>query len=102
MPLDGAVFPLALVVVPTRELAVQIFKEAMKFAYRTPVKVTVIYGGVSVQHQSDILRRMGCHICVATPGRLDDFVKRGKVCRYTLNSRYLKLSLSPICVNPFG
>lgn len=79
MSLNGAVFPLALVVVPTRELAVQIFREGMKFAYNTPIKTTVIYGGVSVAHQSDVLRRLGCHICVATPGRLDDFVKRGKI-----------------------
>ena len=38
----------------------------------------MIYGGVSVNHQTDALHR-GCHICVATPGRLEDFIKRGKV-----------------------
>ena len=78
MSLEGAVFPLALVIVPTRELAVQIFRESIKFAYDSPVRTQVIYGGVSVGHQTDALRR-GCHILVATPGRLEDFVKRGKV-----------------------
>ena len=38
----------------------------------------VVYGGVSVNHQIERLQ-MGCHICVATPGRLDDFVKRGRI-----------------------
>ena len=80
--LEGSVFPLVLVIVPTRELAVQIFKESLKFAFQSPVKTTVVYGGVSVGHQTDALRR-GCHICVGTPGRWADFVKRGKVCRST-------------------
>jgi len=75
---DGAVTPLAAIMSPTRELAVQIFKEARKFSFNTPLKVCVVYGGVSVAHQTDRLR-MGCHLLVATPGRLNDFVKRGKV-----------------------
>ncbi|XP_066929769.1 uncharacterized protein [Clytia hemisphaerica] len=78
MSLEGAVFPLALVIVPTRELAVQIFRESIKFAYDSPVRTQVIYGGVSVNHQTDALRR-GCHILVATPGRLEDFIQRGKI-----------------------
>jgi len=76
--LDGPVYPLALVVIPTRELAVQIFRESIKFGFGTSVKTCVIYGGVSVNHQTEALHR-GCHICVATPGRLEDFIKRGKV-----------------------
>ena len=70
--------PSALCIAPTRELAVQIHKEVCKFSNETVVTAAVCYGGVSVQHQLDKLRR-GCHILVATPGRLDDFVTRNKV-----------------------
>ena len=75
---EGAATPLAAILAPTRELAVQIFMEIRKFAFGTPIKPVVVYGGVSVNHQTDRLR-MGCHILVATPGRLDDFVKKGKI-----------------------
>ena len=63
---------------PTRELAVQIEKEAKKFSFGTGVKPVVVYGGVSVGYHIERLQS-GCHICVATPGRLDDFVKRGRI-----------------------
>ena len=70
--------PSALVISPTRELAVQIFMEARKFSHKTSLNAVVCYGGVSVAHQ---LRQIecGCHILVATPGRLKDFVDRRKV-----------------------
>ena len=71
--------PSALCIAPTRELAVQIHKEVCKFANETVVTAAVCYGGVSVQHQLDKLRR-GCHVLVATPGRLEDFVNRNRVC----------------------
>ena len=71
--------PSALCIAPTRELAVQIHKEVCKFSNETVVTAAVCYGGVSVQHQLDKLRR-GCHVLVATPGRVDDFVTRNKVC----------------------
>lgn len=77
-PMTGPVCPLALVIAPTRELAVQILNESLKFSFESKVKSVVLYGGVSVNHQTEFLRR-GCHICIATPGRLEDFVKRGKV-----------------------
>lgn len=45
--------PQALVISPTRELAVQIFNEARKFANRSIIKVCCIYGGTGTKHQSD-------------------------------------------------
>lgn len=70
--------PQALVIAPTRELANQIYYEARKFAYGTMLKACVCYGGVSVGHQLSQIER-GCHLLVATPGRLMDFIGRGKV-----------------------
>lgn len=74
----GPAYPLCAVMAPTRELAVQIFQEAKKFAFDSPVKPCVIYGGVNVAYQTERLQ-MGCNILVATPGRLNDFLKKGKV-----------------------
>uniref|UniRef100_A0ABM0N0V5 RNA helicase n=1 Tax=Saccoglossus kowalevskii TaxID=10224 RepID=A0ABM0N0V5_SACKO len=73
-----AVEPQALVITPTRELALQIHHEALKFAYSTILRPVVCYGGTSVQHQLRELSR-GCNLLVATPGRLLDFVGKGKV-----------------------
>jgi len=78
-------FPLALVLAPTRELATQIFDESRKFAYRSRVRPCVVYGGAQVGEQMRDLDR-GCHLLVATPGRLVDMLERGKVslefCKY--------------------
>lgn len=71
--------PTALCLAPTRELAVQIHREVCKFANETVVTAAVCYGGVSVRHQADKIRR-GCHFLVATPGRLIDFVDSNRVC----------------------
>ncbi|XP_013162997.1 PREDICTED: ATP-dependent RNA helicase vasa, isoform A [Papilio xuthus] len=70
--------PQVIIVSPTRELTLQIFNEARKFSYGSVVKVAVAYGGTAVRHQSDNISR-GCHILVATPGRLHDFVDRRRV-----------------------
>ena len=70
--------PAALCLAPTRELAVQIYKEVCKFSDGTVVTAAVCYGGVSVQYQYTKLMR-GCHFLIATPGRLDDFVSRNWV-----------------------
>ena len=70
--------PAALVIAPTRELVLQIYHEARKFAYSTILRPVVVYGGTSVGHQLSTLER-GCHILVGTPGRLKDFINRGKV-----------------------
>lgn len=70
--------PAALCVAPTRELASQIFTEALKFSNGTYLRPVVCYGGVSVAHQLSKLER-GCHILIGTPGRLLDFAGRNKV-----------------------
>eukprot|EP00092_Neocalanus_flemingeri_P012470 GFUD01013443.1.p1 GENE.GFUD01013443.1~~GFUD01013443.1.p1 ORF type:complete len:451 (-),score=91.63 GFUD01013443.1:56-1408(-) len=74
----GRVAPQAVVISPTRELAIQIHDEARKFAGGSSVISQVVYGGTSVQSQRGMLNR-GCNILVATPGRLLDFVERGYV-----------------------
>ena len=80
--------PQALVIAPTRELANQIYYEARKFAYGTMLKACVCYGGVSVGHQLSQIER-GCHLLVATPGRLMDFINRRKISLHAL--KYLVL-----------
>nr|AOR07006.1 ATP-dependent RNA helicase DDX3X-like protein [Saccoglossus kowalevskii] len=71
-------FPLGLVLAPTRELASQIYDEARKFSYRSHVRPCVVYGGADVGGQMRELDR-GCHLLVATPGRLVDMMERGKI-----------------------
>nr|CAB3237017.1 ATP-dependent RNA helicase DDX3Y [Phallusia mammillata] len=71
-------YPLALVLSPTRELASQIYDESRKFSYRSHVRPCVIYGGADVGAQMRDLDR-GCHLLVATPGRLVDFIERSKI-----------------------
>lgn len=70
--------PQALVVAPTRELAVQINMDARKFVHGTMLRPVVVYGGTSVGYQ---LRQVeqGTHILVGTPGRLLDVIGKGKV-----------------------
>jgi ATP-dependent RNA helicase DeaD len=68
----------ALILVPTRELAVQVTTEINKFAKYTGIKTVSIYGGQSINLQHDQLRR-GVQIVVATPGRLIDHVKHGSI-----------------------
>lgn len=70
--------PAALIMAPTRELAMQIFEEARKFTYRSWVRPGVAYGGQPMAQQ---LRDMsgGCDLLVATPGRLSDMITRGKL-----------------------
>ena len=70
--------PLILVVVPTRELATQIFDEARRLCYRSMLRPCVAYGGAPTGEQMDELRK-GCDVLVATPGRLQDFLSRGSL-----------------------
>ncbi|XP_072957281.1 DEAD-box ATP-dependent RNA helicase 37-like [Typha angustifolia] len=83
-----AVFPLALILSPTRELSVQIHEEARKFAYQTGVRVVVAYGGAPINQQLRELER-GVEILVATPGRLVDLLERARVSLQMI--RYLAL-----------
>ncbi|XP_036341505.1 ATP-dependent RNA helicase vasa [Rhagoletis pomonella] len=68
--------PQAVIVSPTRELAIQIFSEARKFALGSYLKISIVYGGTSSKHQGENIAK-GCHILICTPGRLLDFVEKG-------------------------
>jgi ATP-dependent RNA helicase DDX3X len=68
----------ALVLAPTRELACQIYDEAMKFCYCTGIRPCVVYGGTNVQQQQQQLDR-GADMVIATPGRLIDLIDRGRI-----------------------
>ncbi|MCK4029320.1 DEAD/DEAH box helicase [Streptococcus iners] len=65
----------ALIIAPTRELAVQSQEELFKFGREKGVKVRSVYGGSSIEKQIKALRS-GAHIVVGTPGRLLDLIKR--------------------------
>ena len=67
-----------LVLAPTRELAAQINDEFGRFTQGSPLKHTVVFGGVGQQPQVDALRR-GVDILVATPGRLLDLMNQGYI-----------------------
>jgi ATP-dependent RNA helicase RhlE len=66
----------ALIVTPTRELAIQIQESFTKYGKYTGIKNTVIFGGVKQGAQTDALRR-GVEVLVATPGRLLDLMDQG-------------------------
>ncbi len=70
--------PRAVIVAPTRELAIQIKDEGRKFASGSVVKAVVCYGGTSTGFQINTIMR-GCDVLIATPGRLMDLVEKGKV-----------------------
>merc|ERR1719145_271093 len=61
---------------PTRELAMQIQTEVQKFTSGTGIRCTACFGGVSRYGQASDLRR-GVEVCIATPGRLLDFLESG-------------------------
>ncbi|KAK6945407.1 Helicase, C-terminal, partial [Dillenia turbinata] len=82
------VYPLALILSPTRELSCQIHDEARKFSYQTGVRVVVVYGGAPINQQLRELER-GVDILVATPGRLVDLLERARVSLQMI--RYLAL-----------
>ena len=65
----------AVVLSPTRELALQINEAFTKIAAGTGIRSAVVVGGMSEQHQLQNLRR-GAQVAIATPGRLCDFLKR--------------------------
>ncbi|MCF8272487.1 MAG: DEAD/DEAH box helicase [Flavobacteriaceae bacterium] len=65
----------ALVVSPTRELAVQIDENFQKYCTYTNLRTTVVFGGTSIEPQIDILKK-GVDILIATPGRLLDLHKQ--------------------------
>ncbi|RFU87135.1 ATP-dependent helicase [Streptomyces triticagri] len=68
--------PLALVLVPTRELAQQVTDALTPYADALRLRLTTVVGGLSIGRQAGALRR-GAEVVVATPGRLKDLIERG-------------------------
>jgi ATP-dependent RNA helicase RhlE len=73
----GNATPGALVLVPTRELAIQVAADIEPLAAAKGLKVVTVYGGAPIGRQMDRARR--AHILVATPGRLFDLIERRAV-----------------------
>lgn len=76
--LSGAGGRTALVLVPTRELAVQVEEEASKIGRHTGLRFASFYGGVGYDRQVECLRR-GVDILIGTPGRVIDLHDSGKM-----------------------
>ncbi|MFJ7328700.1 DEAD/DEAH box helicase [Streptomyces cyaneofuscatus] len=68
--------PLAMVLVPTRELAQQVTDALTPYATAVNLRMATVVGGMSITKQSATLRR-GAEVLVATPGRLKDLIERG-------------------------
>lgn len=78
----------ALVIAPTRELCVQISKELVKYASSIKgLKIVPIYGGASIQEQAKKAKK-GAQVLVATPGRMQDMIRR----------KYVDISSIDICI----
>ncbi|HAH56907.1 MAG TPA: DEAD/DEAH box helicase, partial [Bacteroidales bacterium] len=74
----------ALVLAPTRELAIQISESFSDYSNGLGLRHTVIYGGVSQNPQTAILRK-GVDILIATPGRLIDLINQGFIHLHQVN-----------------
>lgn len=70
--------PQAIVIVPTRELALQVSKVSGTLGHGTRLNTAVVYGGASINVQIDALSR-GVDIVVGTPGRILDLMERGSL-----------------------
>ncbi|MEU1088850.1 DEAD/DEAH box helicase [Streptomyces sp. NPDC005576] len=68
--------PLALVLVPTRELAQQVTDALTPYARSLKLRLATVVGGMSIGRQASALRG-GAEVVVATPGRLKDLIERG-------------------------
>lgn len=68
----------ALVLAPTRELAVQVADNAALYAKHTPIRTAVVFGGMDMRVQTPIVRA-GVELLIATPGRLLDHIEQGNV-----------------------
>jgi len=91
----------ALVLLPTRELALQVHESLQPLAHAIGIKMAVFIGGESMHHQINSLRQ-GPRILIATPGRLIDHMERktinlGRVCTLVLDEadRMLDMGFAP-------
>lgn len=66
----------ALIVVPTRELALQVRDELENIGKHTPARIVAVFGGASMSMQANALKG-GANIVVGTPGRMMDFMRQG-------------------------
>jgi ATP-dependent RNA helicase RhlB len=67
--------PLAIVIAPTRELAVQIHSDALAIGKYTGLKLAIVFGGVDYEKQRRILEE-GVDVLIGTPGRIIDYFKQ--------------------------
>jgi superfamily II DNA/RNA helicase len=70
--------PRGLVLLPTRELAVQVYEVLKPLGAALGLHVAAVYGGADIERQIKSLRK-GCDVIIATPGRLIDLGDRGEV-----------------------
>jgi len=78
--------PRAIVLEPTRELAMQVFQNFQAYAKTSTLKAVLLVGGESFSEQEKILQR-GVDVLIATPGRLLDWIERGKI--MLLDTKYV-------------
>lgn len=71
-------YPLILIILPTRELAIQTYEESLKLLYKTYINTVLVYGGEKPYNQKLDLSE-GCDILIGTPGRLIDFLGQGLI-----------------------
>ena len=71
-------YPLILIILPTRELALQTFDECLKLLYKTYINTVTVYGGEKTFGQRCELNE-GCDIVIGTPGRLIQFLEEGDI-----------------------
>jgi ATP-dependent RNA helicase DeaD len=82
----------ALVITPTRELATQVSDELYHLGRFCGIRTITVYGGVGYGRQIALINK-GVQVVVATPGRLKDLYKKGKIDNF--NPEIIKLSILP-------
>lgn len=92
LPLVEMEGPIGMIICPSRELARQTFEQFVEISEEfmrdgfPPLRSVLCIGGEDSRAQSEVVRRQGVHIVVATPGRLNDMLNRKKItldlCRY--------------------
>ena len=73
---NGISYPASLVLVPTRELAMQIHGDGEEFLGRVGIRSLAVFGGVDYEKQARTLQEGQVDVIIATPGRLKDFVQK--------------------------
>jgi len=82
---DYTVLPRGLILVPTRELAQQVAREAEKLSAGTDVRTFAVFGGVNLKQQINQMAAVRPDILVATPGRFIDLRSRGTIATSRVN-----------------